>query len=57
MRRARMKRHEIDAAVRAAGVRSLMDVESVVLETAGSFSVVESREPRPAGADEARATG
>jgi uncharacterized membrane protein YcaP (DUF421 family) len=40
MRKARVNEDELLAAVRAAGLRSLGDAESVVLETDGSFSVV-----------------
>ncbi|MEP6594284.1 MAG: YetF domain-containing protein [Acidobacteriota bacterium] len=40
MRAARVTREELLAAVRAAGVAALDDVEAVVLETDGSFSVV-----------------
>ena len=39
-RRARVTDNEIHAAVRAAGVASLDEVQAVVLETDGSFSVV-----------------
>ncbi len=42
MRRARVTKDEIRAAVRAAGSAQLEDVEAVVLETDGSFSVVQS---------------
>jgi uncharacterized membrane protein YcaP (DUF421 family) len=38
--RARVTRDEVLAAVRAAGVPALDDVDAVVLETDGSFSVV-----------------
>ncbi|WP_444677846.1 DUF421 domain-containing protein [Halomonas sp. E19] len=40
LRKARVTPDEIRAAVRAAGMASLNDVEAVVLETDGSFSVV-----------------
>lgn len=40
LRRARVTEDEVRAAVRAAGLASLSDVEAVVLETDGSFSVV-----------------
>ena len=40
LRRARVTEDEVRAAVRSAGVAALEDVEAVVLETEGSFSVV-----------------
>lgn len=40
LRRARVTEAEVLAAVRSAGLASLADVEAVVLETDGSFSVV-----------------
>lgn len=40
LRRARVTQDEIRAAVRAAGRASLAEVEAVVLETDGSFSVI-----------------
>lgn len=40
LRRARVTDEEIRAAVRAAGLASLEDVEAAVLETDGSFSIV-----------------
>ena len=40
MRQSRVTEGEIRAAVRSQGVASLKDVEAVVLETDGSFSVV-----------------
>ncbi len=40
LRRARVTKDEVQAAVRATGVASLVEVEAVVLETDGSFSVV-----------------
>ncbi len=42
MRRTRVTESEVLAAVRASGTASLADVEAVVLETDGSFSVVGS---------------
>lgn len=47
LRRARVTEDEILAAIRAAGVASPAQVEAVVLETDGSFSVIE---PGPASA-------
>lgn len=44
MRRARVTKDELRAAVRSAGFASLCDVEAVVLETDGSFSVVGRQE-------------
>ncbi len=44
MRTARVTREELLAAIRAAGVAALDDVEAVVLETDGSFSVVRRAE-------------
>jgi uncharacterized membrane protein YcaP (DUF421 family) len=44
LRSARVTETEIRAAVRSAGIASVADVEAVVLETDGSFSVVR-REP------------
>ena len=40
LRQARVTQDEIRAAVRAAGLASLVDAEAVVLETDGSFSVI-----------------
>jgi uncharacterized membrane protein YcaP (DUF421 family) len=40
LRRVRVTKDEVRAAVRAAGLATLDDVEAVVLETDGSFSVV-----------------
>ena len=40
LRRTRITEAEVRAAVRAAGVASLSEVEAVVLETDGSFSVI-----------------
>ncbi len=44
LRRARVTEDEVRAAVRSAGIASLLDVEAVVLETDGSFSVVRRRD-------------
>lgn len=44
LRQARVTQDEIRAAVRAAGIASLMDAEAVVLETDGSFSVIRRSE-------------
>ena len=46
LRHARVTQDEIRAAVRAAGLPSLMDAEAVVLETDGSFSVIRRGEGR-----------
>jgi len=43
LRHARVTADEVEAALRGAGVAALEDVESVVLETDGSFSVVRRR--------------
>ncbi len=43
LRRARVTTDEVEAAVRSAGVSALEDVEAVVLETDGSFSVIRRR--------------
>ena len=40
LRRARVTKDEIQAAVRSAGIASLEEVEAVVLETDGTFSVI-----------------
>jgi len=40
LRKARVTRDEVRAAVRAAGLASLKEVEAVVLETDGSFSAI-----------------
>lgn len=40
LRQARVTRDEIRAAIRSAGLPSLVDAEAVVLETDGSFSVI-----------------
>lgn len=42
MRRARITKDEVRAAVRGAGLRAIEDAEAVVLETDGSISVVRS---------------
>lgn len=42
--RTRVTKNEVLAAVRSAGVASLNDIEAVVLETDGSFSVVQRSE-------------
>ncbi|SDR73612.1 Protein of unknown function [Halopseudomonas litoralis] len=47
LRRARVTEDEIRAAVRTAGLASLSDVEAVVLETDGSFSVIRQSEGNP----------
>ena len=54
-RRARVTRAEVDAAVRAAGLASLADVEAVVLETEGSLSVIEARDGDPTAARDVEA--
>ncbi|MDQ2076757.1 DUF421 domain-containing protein [Marinimicrobium sp. ABcell2] len=41
LRQARVAEEEVRAAVRSAGIASLQDAEAVVLETDGSFSVVQ----------------
>ena len=48
MRRSRVTDGEIRAAVRAQGVAALEEVEAVVLETDGSFSVVRRADGQPA---------
>lgn len=40
MKRTRVTREEVRAAVRASGIAEIADVEAVVLETDGSFSVI-----------------
>lgn len=47
MRRQRVLESEVRAAVREAGLTSLEDVEAVVLETDGSFSVVQGSAQPP----------
>lgn len=47
LRNARVTVDEIEAAVRASGMATLAQVESVVLETDGSFSVIKAREGQP----------
>lgn len=44
LRGARVTEDEIEAAVRAAGMSSVDEAESVILETDGSFSVLKARE-------------
>lgn len=44
LRRTRVTTNEVRAAVRAAGLAAMEDVEAVVLETDGSFSVVKRRD-------------
>ncbi|MEP2829565.1 YetF domain-containing protein [Parvibaculum sp.] len=46
MRKERMTREEIDAALRESGVAALSGVSAVVLETDGSLSVIESGDAR-----------
>lgn len=46
MRKERMTREEIDAALRESGVAALSGVSAVVLETDGSLSVIESGDGR-----------
>lgn len=53
LKRARVTEDEVRAAVRAQGLAQLGDVEAVVLETDGSFSVVR-RPPRGGDAPESR---
>lgn len=50
MRKARVTAEEVRAAVRSSGITALDDVEAVVLETDGSFSVVKT------GAGDSRST-
>ena len=47
MRRARITRDEILAAVRGQGVEGMVDLRAVVLETDGGLSVVPARETHP----------
>lgn len=47
LRNARVTVDEIEAAVRASGMATLAQAESVVLETDGSFSVIKAREGQP----------
>src|SRR5215217_6507079 len=47
MNRERVTREEIKSAVREEGLESLDDVEAIVLETDGTFSVVERRNHSP----------
>ncbi len=46
LRRERVTQGEIRAAVRAQGFSSMEDIEAIVLETDGSFSVIEHFNPR-----------
>lgn len=46
LRRARVTKAEVGAAVRSAGLASLGEAQAVVLETDGSFSVVRTSEKR-----------
>jgi uncharacterized membrane protein YcaP (DUF421 family) len=48
LRRERVTETEVRAAVRTAGIASVDDVEAVVLETDGSFSVVRREKPEHA---------
>ena len=52
MRKERVTREEVHAAIRADGVSSMADVEAVVLETDGEFSVVRPSENRPTALEE-----
>ncbi|NLC61177.1 MAG: DUF421 domain-containing protein [Gammaproteobacteria bacterium] len=56
MRRARVTRDEIRAAVREAGIPALSSVKAVVLETDGSISVVQRAggEPAPTALEQVR---
>jgi len=45
LRRVRLTREEVHAAVRATGIADLCDVQAVVLETDGSLSVVRGGDP------------
>jgi uncharacterized membrane protein YcaP (DUF421 family) len=47
MRRERVTREELAAAIRAQGIGSLEDVDAVVLETDGSLSVLKEVRPDP----------
>ncbi len=47
MRRQRVTEEEIKAAVREEGLESLEDVEAIVIETDGTFSVIEHRGRTP----------
>ena len=47
LRRARITREEILAAIRGQGVEGLVDLRAVVLETDGTLSVVRARGTRP----------
>lgn len=47
LRTARVTVDEVEAAVRAGGMASLAEAESVVLETDGSFSVIKPRDGQP----------
>lgn len=47
MRKARVTEAEVLAACRGAGVGSLQDVDALVLETAGEFSVLQNHTPEP----------
>ena len=47
LRRARIRRDEVLAAIRGQGVEGLIDVREVVLETDGTLSVVRARGTRP----------
>ena len=47
LRRARVTEEEVRAAVRSSGLQAMEDVEAVVLETDGSFSVIEGGNRHP----------
>ena len=52
MRKERVTREEVKAAIRAAGLSSTADAEAVVLETDGEFSVVRPTENRATALEE-----
>ncbi len=47
LRKARVTEDEVRAAVRARGLDSLADIEAVILETDGKFSVIQGQFDRP----------
>jgi uncharacterized membrane protein YcaP (DUF421 family) len=57
MNRERITREEIKSAVREEGLESLADVEAIVLETDGTFSVVERHDREPTSLSDVKGYG
>ena len=57
MKQQRVTEEEIRSAVRESGLRSMEDVEAVVIETDGSFSVVERKGNAPSSLSDVKGYG